>query len=532
MKEKYFKLVFIILVSILLLSAIYIYVFKQNEKVISTSKLKSNKTEKIISNNIRIGIIEFDNINPILSNNKNVQDVSKLIFEPLITLTEDYNLEGVLAKEWSKISEKTYIIKLKENVLWHDGKKFESSDVVFTINAIKELKQDSIYYHNVKNILEVQKIDEYTIKIITDIDISYFEYNLIFPIISSKEFNIQNLKLESKNKSPVGTGMFYICDVNNEDILLKKNTENIKSKGLKLETITLKLYNSLANTIKAYKAEEIDLFTTSNQNVEDYLKHTKYNFTQYINRNYNYIALNCENRILSNIEVRQAINYAINKEEIFKNVFYNTNQISNFPLDFGSFTYDINNSIIASDTNKAKKILIENGWRYSEDGWKKDNHKLELDIIVKQTNQNNIKVANSITEQLSKIGIVINVKDISEKEYNNYLQNKNYDLILVNETYGYSPSLEKYFGTNNLANYQNVEINTILKETQLLNNEEEIKQKYSRICKIYNEEVPYISLYFETNTIIYSQNLKGTIAPNSYNLFYAIENWYREYDVS
>lgn len=529
MKEKQFRAIFIILVFILLLSAIYIYVFKQNEKTIFTSKLKTNKTEKLISNNIRIGIIEFDSINPILSNNKNVQDVSKLIFEPLITLTEDYNLEGVLAKEWSKISEKTYIIKLKENVLWHDGKKFDSSDVAFTVNAIKELKQDSIYYHNVKNILEIQKIDEYTIKIITDTDIPYFEYNLIFPIISSKEFNIQNLKTESKNKSPVGTGMFYICDVNNEDILLKKNTENIKSNELKLETITLKLYNSLANTIKAYKAEEIDLFTTSNQNVEDYLKHTKYNLAQYINRNYNYIALNCENKILSNIEVRQAINYAINKEEIIKNIFYNTNQISNFPLDFGSFSYDINNKTISCDTNKAKKILIENGWKYSEDGWKKNNLKLELNIIVKQTKQNSIKVTNSIVEQLSKIGIIINVKEVSTKEYNNYLQNKNYDLILINETYGYSPSLEKYFRTNNLANYQNEEINIILKETELLNNEEEIKQKYSRICQIYNEEVPYISLYFETNKIIYSQNLKGTIMPNSYNLFYAIKTWYREY---
>ena len=49
--------------------------------------------------------IEFDNINPILSNNKNVQDISRLIFEPLFTLTQDYKIEGVLAKECSKIDE-------------------------------------------------------------------------------------------------------------------------------------------------------------------------------------------------------------------------------------------------------------------------------------------------------------------------------------------------------------------------------------------------------------------------------------------
>jgi len=62
-----------------------------------------------------------------------------------------------------------------------------------------------------------------------------------------------------------------------------------------------------------------------------------------------------------------------------------------------------------------------------------------------------------------------------------------------------------------------------------LNEENKIKQKYIRINEIYNEDVPHISLYYDTSSVIYSTNLKGTIIPNSYNLFYGIENWYREY---
>ena len=197
MNEKHFKTVFITLVIILILSAIYIYVFKQNKKTIETGRVNSNKADTLISNNIRIGIIDFDNINPILSKNKNVQDISRLIFEPLFTLTKNYQLEGVLAKECSKIADKIYIIKLNENILWHDRNKFDSSDVIFTVNILKELKENSIYYHNVKNILQIKEIDDYTIKIITDSEIPYFEYNLIFPIISSKYFNEENLK--SKN---------------------------------------------------------------------------------------------------------------------------------------------------------------------------------------------------------------------------------------------------------------------------------------------------------------------------------------------
>ena len=534
MKESYFKIIFIILVTILLLSAIYIYVFKQNEKTIATSKIRSNKIEQLISNDIRIGIIEFDNINPILSNNKNVQDISRLIFDPLFTLTEDYRLEGILAKEISKITDKTYIMKLNDNIIWHDGNKFDSSDVIFTINMLKKLGDSSIYYHNVKNVLQVQVIDEYTIKIITDSDIPYFEYNLIFPIISSKYFNEDSLELASKNIKPVGTGMFYISDVNNKSILLKKNLKNSKAKNLKIENILLKLYSSLSTVIEAFKTEEIDIFTTANKNVEEYLKNTRYNITKYINREYNYIAMNCNTNILSNKEVRQAISYAIDKENILNNVLDNKCEISNFPLDFGSFAYDISNDIINYNTNKAKNILVEKGWKYSVEGWKKKvnniNLKIELDIIVNKNSTDNIKVANSVKEQLSLIGILINVREVSDKEYMNYLNNKNYDLIIVNDIYSYSPSLEKYFGEINLSNYTNKEIDSLLKEVEFLSNENEIKQKYTKINEIYNSEVPYISLYYDTNSIIYSPNLRGTITPNSYNLFYGMENWYREYE--
>ena len=529
MKEKYFRIIFIILAAILLISAIYIYVFKQGEKNIVTNKLKEKELNKFISDNIRMGIIDFDNINPILSNNKNVQDISRLIFDSLFILTEDYKLEGVLAKELAKISDKTYIIKLNENILWHDGNKFDSLDVIFTINMIKELKENSIYYYNIKNISQVQEIDEYTIKIIIDNDIPYFEYNLIFPIISSKYFNEENLKSPGKNIKPVGTGIFYISDVNNKNILLKKNLKNLKIENLKIQTISLNLYPDLSSVIEAFKMEEIDIFTTTNKSVEKYLKNTKYNSVIYINRKYNYLALNCNSKILSNIEVRQAINCAINKENILKGVFNNQSQISNFPLDFGSFVYDIVNETVAYDTNEAKNILVQSGWKYSIEGWKKNNLNIKLDMVVNKNNIENVKVINSIKEQLNDVGILVNIKEVNEKEYNNYLQNKNYDMIIVNDIYSYSPSLEKYFREDNLSNYADLEINNLLKEVRFLSDENELKQKYTIINRIYNQQVPYISLYYDTNVIIYSINLKGTINPNSYNLFYGIENWYREY---
>ena len=66
------------------------------------SSYEEENTEKILTN-MRIGISSFDNINPIISQNRDVINLSTIIYEPLMSLTEDYKLEMRLAKECSKI---------------------------------------------------------------------------------------------------------------------------------------------------------------------------------------------------------------------------------------------------------------------------------------------------------------------------------------------------------------------------------------------------------------------------------------------
>ena len=534
MKGISLKTIFIILIFILVLWAIWKNLFNNDRTdALEAQVIHQSTNETIVSNNIRIGVIELDNMNPIISNNKNVQDISRLIFEPLFTLTQDYKLTDGLAKEWSKLDDVTYLIKLKEDVKWQDGNKFDVSDVIFTIDMLKKKENNSTYYYNVKDINSVEEIDEYTLKITIDEQIPYFEYNFIFPIVSSKYFTEENFLSESKNIKPVGTGKFYISDVTNNSILLKKSVNKLTDGNIKLDTITLNLYDSLSSAINAFKFGEIDIFTTSNVVIEDYVKNTNYNKIEYINRNYNYISLNCENTVLENKEVRQAINSAINKEEIIKKLYNSKYRISNFPIDFGSYAYDSNNTIISSDKNIAKRLLVDNGWKYSSKKWRKTVNyrylKIELDLVVNKTEKNLVKVANQIKEQLESVGIRINLVEATQEQYNSYLKNKNYDMILSSASYSYSPSLNKYFKDDNIANYKNDEVTSLLNEIKNITDENELKQKYTRITEIYNDEVPYISLYFDTNTMIYSTNLKGNIAPNSYNLFYNIETWYREY---
>lgn len=535
MKSISFKTIFIIVLISFIVFAVYSNFSKSNKNNSIDNQQNNVNNEKTVSTDLRIGIVEFDNINPILSNNKNVQDVSRLIYEPLFNLTEDFKLEPCLATEWSRTSDKTYLIKLRENVLWQDGKKFDSSDVEFTIDMLKQSKINSIYSYNVNKIVAFEKIDEYTIKLEIDSEELFFEYNLIFPIMSSKYYNnYDEFVSEAKNRTPVGTGMFYVSDTDEYTISLKKNTNwwNNTKNGTKLQNINLNLYDSMSSMFTDFKNLKLDIFTTSNLNIEDYIGESGYLKSEYINRNYIYLALNCNSKFLEDIGVRKAIKLAINKKDIIDSIFRGKYKESNFPLDFGSFAYSKENSTVEFNQDKAQDELIEHGWSYEKDFWRKvkDNKslKMELRLVVNEENNKIVEIGEKVVEQLKNIGMNIQFKKLSKKDYKKCIEKNDYDILLIQRSFGYSPDVSYYFEEGNEANYQSNNINELLNEFKYLSNYEDIKNNCTKIIKVYNEECPYVGLFYDTNTMIYSKDLKGRVSPTSYNLFYNINEWYRE----
>jgi ABC-type transport system substrate-binding protein len=117
----------------------------------------------------------------------------------------------------------------------------------------------------------------------------------------------------------------------------------------------------------------------------------------------------------------------------------------------------------------------------------------------------------------------VSIQKVSKEKL---LKNKTFDLILVNASVGISPDLSNYFQGNNLAGYNNEEINTIIKDLEVITDELIIKEKYNRLLEIYNSEVPYIGLYFAGETALYNSNVVADVDANWYNVFYNFENWY------
>ena len=498
MKSNYFKYIFIIFAIAITIFAIVKIKTDEQKKEAQVYEPKEETEEEITE--IKLGVASFDIINPILSKNKNLQDISKIIFEPLMTLTSDYKLENSLAKEWAKQNETTYIIKLRDDKKWSDGQKFTAEDVKFTIDRLKD--SDTIYSSNVQYVTNLEVVDDTTVRIILSQEVPFFEYNLTFPILSSKYYSDKEFNADIV---PVGTGMYKVSEVQDSALILTKNEYFPEANNLKLDKITISIFSSVGELYNAFKIGNIDLISTQNSNLKEY--------------------------ILSQVNVRKAIGYSIDKSNFVSSVYGNNYYTSSFPLDYGSWIYQEQDSSSGYSLEQAKQILLDDGWSYKYKYWQKTvNYKtqrISLNFVVKASDASRGSVAENIKQQLENQGFRINLIKASDAQYQSYLTNKNYDMILCSMNLSVSPDLSTFFGENNLANYSNEEVTNLMNEVKNLKDEEKLKQDYKILGEIYKTEMPYLSLYNNKYTVAYSQTLAGTLEPNRFYQFYNIEDWHK-----
>lgn len=523
MKGNFIKYIFIIFVIAIIIAVIY----KENKEEIPENEeetISSYADEDDIVKEITLGIAEFDTMNPILSQNKQIQEISRIIYEPLLELDEQYKIKKCLAKDWAKTSETTYLVKIRDDVLWSDGTKLSVEDVIFTIETLKQIQ--SIYTSNVQNITDVDKIDEDTIQITLDHEISFFEYNLIFPIMSKTFYEGQDFVNSEKNNAPIGTGKYKIIENVSNAIILNKN-ENYSREELTLEKITIGKYANMGELYNAFKLGKIDIIATSNIGIEDYIGTIGYNKQETQGREFDFFAFNTQNTVLTNTEVRKAISHAINRENIIISLYNNKYQVTDYSLDYGNWLKGENGDM-SYNPDLAKQILEGNSWEFKNNRWQKtenyNTQTLTFKIVVQASNQNRVAAAEMIKADLETIGINVSIVKASDSQYQNYLQNKNYDSIITGTTRGLSPNLELYFDS---ANFYNEELKGLLNEVKNITKEDLLEEKYNRIRQIYNEQIPYIGLYSSYYSIMSSWSFMGNINSSWYNIFIDINNWYK-----
>lgn len=461
MKLKYFKNIFIVTIILLILAGIYIIYIKRGP---AKNNLETQGKETNVIKEFSIGVTDFDTINPILSKNLEIQYLNKLIYEPLVNITRDFNVEPSIAEEWSKIDDVTYIIKLDEGKTWENGRRVQVEDVENTIEVIK--KENTIYKENVQKIGQIEKIDETTMKIYLTEPVNFFEYFLCFPIIDINTYNTE---------IPMGTGKYKYTNITENQITIESSDNKIIVKLFKNST---ELYNN-------FTRENVDIIITKNPNYENYIGNIGFEETIIPGRTFYYILL--EN--ISDVNMRKWLDMATNKEKLIYNLYNKKYIPANTPLAYGSY------------------LNLSNEKQQEKDQELFTQKKMNLTISVK--NEDKI-IAEKMQEQLKEYEINLRIQTY---------QNSKADLILKKQTTTITPDISQYFSEEKMKKQ--------IKQANEIENKQILEQKYQQILNEYKEQMPFISLFFDSYIILHNNKLKGDFSGNWYNIFYNVDGWYK-----
>lgn len=523
MKFKNVKFVFLGFVIFIVIFAVFHMTSKNKKK----QNNETNIAEQIVyQDNIKLGVSNLDSTNPLITKNKQLLDIYQLVFEPLFSIDYNYSLKNCLATEYAKTSATTYIVKIDNSIKWSNGSNVNADDVKFTVDLLKS--RDNIYSENVKAISNVEAIDNNTVKFNLDEDVPFFEYNLIFPIMCQNQFNGKDFF--KGDQYPIGTGLYKISTISSNQIVLEKNNNyrNHEKENKNINKIYINIFSEVGEVYNSFKIGNVDIINTSSTTYENYIGTIGYYIKEYKGREYDFLSCNCNDYLMQEKSVRQAINLAIDKENIVSTVFNNKCYESDFVLDYGNYLYKKNTVSSGYNPEKAKEVLRNDGWIYSNNRWRKNGKNLSISLAVNSSNTQRCEVAKNIKAQLENIGIPVNILEISDSQYNSYLENKNYQILLTGVYNSYNPELTYFYGENNISNYNNDDIKAILNDVKNITDKKELEKKYDEITNIVKEDCPYISLYRNKNSLLINQNLVGNFEPNNYGIFSNFESWNKE----
>lgn len=477
---------------------------------------------------LNLPLIEEDTLNPILTQNKQVADVLKLIYEPLFDWNEENRLEATLASEWYEKDELTWMIKLNSLAKWHSGRAFTADDVVFTFQTILKEENHSVYRENLKNVVAIEKLSENVVQIQLIARDKEFPNQLVFPIIPRYYWE-GDLVNSLKGIKAVGTGPYCYEALSGDEkvITLVANDSWWKNEAIKLEKIYLYRYDTYGEAIKAFKSSEIDVITTTMSSWQKKFGAIGVNAYSYESAEFEMMIPNTENKILQESSVRRMLLSAINTENIIESVYQGNGELASYPIPSYSYLNFYKEEKVY-DTEKAKQLLSNAGWEYHNGLWQKKieqkMYQLEFDLLVNSDVEEKVKVANLIVENLKEIGVKSQIVKVNTHEFTKRIHSGNFELALATAYLDSDMDVLELLSSSsekNFARYQNEEMNQIIANI----NEENKEEQFLKIQNLYRNESPYIGMYYKCNQLLTNQSVKGDITPTAWNAYHQIIGW-------
>ncbi|MCX7746813.1 MAG: peptide ABC transporter substrate-binding protein [Clostridia bacterium] len=548
-KKNLKKYIFFMLILSMSLSVSSCSLFKQDNSKKNEDKGAelTNNFDIIDTGPVRGGVLRLfstmpDTFNPLLTHNVFVQDYLNFVYESLVKLDKTGKATPLLCKGWDISPDGlTWTFYLRDHILWHDNMPLTAEDVEYSLQTILSI-QDNVYRKNFENNLPTfSVVDPLTFRMVLKKPDSFAADLMNFPVVPKHHFFGKELGQELNKQIPVGTGPFKFLSYSQNEKNIKfivndnwwrKISEKDYNELPYIAEVEVKIYDNIKEMASAFQERDIDAAFLETGGAGRYGDRADVILKRYVSNQYEFLAFNLNKHLLKDKAVRQAMSYAIDKVKIIERFLPGDAVPADIPVVPGTWLYDTNTVAHESDKNKAREILVQNGWKENNGIMYKYGNYLNFEILVNEDNKLRLKVAQAISDQLKEIGINLQIKSVKWEEEMQLLRNKRFDMAFLGCTVPSVPDISFLYASGeiptgrNIAGFKNAEVDTYLAEIKTILDNKSKKASFFNMKTIIDEEVPYIGLYFYNDSILVSKRVRGEISPNRWDKFGDLTRWY------
>ena len=467
-------------------------------------------------------------LNPILANDSASSEISDWLFNGLFKYDKDGTPTVDLAKSYEFKTPTHLIIKLKEDVLWHDNVKFTSKDVIFTYEKIIDPKVFNSIKSNFQQVKSVKALDDYTIEVIYSQ--AYFKALetwmvgiLPYHILKDEE----NIMTSSFNKNPIGTGSYKLKEFKTaQDIELIANENYFEGKP-KIDKILYKFLPDPNTSFLYLKQKNLDIGGLSpmqiGRQIDDTFK-KNYTIIQKPSFAYTYLGFNLKDEKFKDIRIRQALSLAIDRQELVDILFFGYGQICNGPFLPNSFAFNDNVKTITQNIEKAKALLKEAGYD--------ENNPFTFELVTNTGNDIRINTAQILQYQLQKAGVIMKIRVMEWQAFlNTVVHPRNFETVLLGWALALMPdayplwhSSSDKLGGFNLVSYKNEKVDKLIEKGSETIDKNELGKIYKELFQIISDDLPYLFLYIPDAITVINKDIKN-IEPSFIGIMHNQKDW-------
>lgn len=437
--------------------------------------------------------------------------VAANIFNSLLKYDKNLELTGELAVSWQvSDDQKTITFKLKPDLKWADGAPLTSADVLFTWKVITDENTRTPYSADYKLVKHAEAPDPVTFSVTYEQPYApALDSWAGMQILPEHLLKGQDINTTAFARKPVGSHYYQLGEwKHGERISLVRNSNATQGQA-RIDRLVSRFIPDPAAQFLELMADNIDLM---NLNTIQYARilparkelNSRVALYKELGNSYTYLGFNLKRKPFDDKRVRQAINYAIDKQELIDGVLLGLGEPVASPYKPGTRWSNPKLRPYPHNIAKAKQLLKEAGFEDRDgDGiLDKDGQPFSFEILTNQ-NPDRVKSATFIQRQLKQLGIDASIRQLEWASFiGRYIKTGDFQAVVLGWGLGYEPdqfniwhSSQQAPGQFNFIGYNNPKVDRLLEQGRLELDPDKRMKIYHEFAEVLLEDSPVVYLF-------------------------------------